>query len=117
MLRAVLEANARGTTMPTPPRRRRYRKIKLLSNQYWGRKSGTITKSGECIFKIKKWAGGANNGKLPSRKARSYKNAKLTRLSVLRVRCATSRRAARAASVRDGRDEVQGREEGRHPVG
>jgi len=63
--------------------RRSPRRIKLRSNQFWGIRSGTITKSGERIFKIKKWGGGVNNGKLPSRKARTYKNAKLSRMSIL----------------------------------
>jgi len=59
------------------------RRIKLRSNEFWGARSGTISKKGERIFIIKKWGGGANNGKMANRRARTYKNAKLSRLSIL----------------------------------
>jgi len=63
-------------------RMRKPKRIKLRSNEFWGLRSGFITKMGERIFKIKKWAMGKQNSYTPKRGERTYKNPKLGRLSL-----------------------------------
>jgi len=52
----------RGVAAMCHRRARRKRRIKLQSNEHWGRISGFFHKiTGEPIFKLKKWGNGAMN--------------------------------------------------------
>ena len=62
---------------------RRLRPIRLLTNKFWGLRSGTITKTGERVFKMKRWKAAICAGERPSNKTRTYKNPKLYRLGHL----------------------------------
>ena len=59
--------------------------IKLRTNEYWGKRSGTITRDGQCIIKGKRAgaakaaSGGAGRG--DRRRNRTYANKKLSRPS------------------------------------
>lgn len=55
--------------------------VVLRSNEFWGSRSGSISKSGERIFLGKKMGGGTNNSRTPSKKRTSYANKKLQRQS------------------------------------
>ena len=59
--------------------------MKLLSNEFWGKRSGKSKKiewNGDPVyldlmFLQKKWAGSANNSSTPTKRRTSYKNPKL----------------------------------------
>lgn len=58
--------------------------IKLRTNEFWGKRSGTITRDGQCIIKGKR--GGAakaasSAGRGDRRRNRTYANKKLSRAS------------------------------------
>ena len=75
--------------------------IKLRTNEYWGKRSGTITRDGQCIIKGKragaaKAASGAGRG--DRRRNRTYANKKLSRPS--RAGAAVPRTKGRKAVAR-----------------
>lgn len=47
--------------------------------RFWGPRSGMISKTGEPVFKIKKWGNGSNNASTPDRRRKGYQNKKLAR--------------------------------------
>lgn len=47
--------------------------IVLKSNQYWGKRSGSIHKDGTFCFKIKKWGNGSQNSGPSGRALRRQK--------------------------------------------
>lgn len=53
--------------------------VKLKTNEFWGNRSGSVTKDGDHIIKGKKWANGSNNSATRKRTSKEYSNKKLRR--------------------------------------
>ena len=71
----------------TRHRMRKPRRIRLRTNEFWGFRSGTVTKKGERVFMIARPATRTSDNKGPTgwklrKKWRDYRNAKLERLSM-----------------------------------
>jgi len=66
--------------------RRWMRRIELKSNEFWGRRSGTITKLGERIFKLKRGGMAHQEHQGPSgwklKRRGNYRNLKLVRKGI-----------------------------------
>lgn len=73
--------------MASMAQRRWMRRIELTSNEYWGRRSGMLTRTGERIFKLRRGAQAHQEHQGPSgwklkKKGRQYRNAKLVRKGI-----------------------------------